>query len=68
MIEIITLRILFQKGESFGLRLLIAVDNVVGLSEVNLIFVTNDLTLRLSLQRHFYNIAGLIVEKTVGIS
>jgi len=45
MVEIVTLRILLQEGKSLGLRLLIAVDNVISLGEIDLVLVPDDLTL-----------------------
>ena len=45
MVEVISLRVLLEEGESLGLRLLIAVDNVISLGEIDLVFVPDDLTL-----------------------
>jgi hypothetical protein len=45
MVKVITFCVLLKEGESLGLRLLIAIDNVISLGEIDLVLVPDDLTL-----------------------
>ena len=68
MVQVITLVVLLKESEAAGLRLLALVDDVIELREVDLVLVSNDLALRLGLEGHFDDVAGLVVEETVGVT
>ena len=44
------------------------VDHVIGLCEINLVLVSDDLTLGLGFQRHLNDVSGFIVEEPMGVS
>lgn len=60
--------IFLELAQAPAIGMLVGIDDMVGFGEVNLILVTNNLTLRLSLKAHFHNVARFVVEKTMGIS
>jgi hypothetical protein len=68
MVQVITLVVLLKESEAAGLRLLALVDDVIELREVDLVLVSNDLALRLGLEGHFDDVAGLVVEEAVGVT
>jgi hypothetical protein len=45
-----------------------SVDHVIGFGEINLVLISNDLSLGLSLETHLDNISRLIIEKSVGVA
>jgi hypothetical protein len=45
-----------------------SINDVIGFGEIDLVFISNNLTLRLGLETHFDNISGLIIEKSVGVT
>ena len=60
--------ILFELAKAPSIWMLFCVYHVIRLSKINLIIVSNDLTLRLSFQTHLHNISWFVVEKTVWVS
>ena len=44
------------------------VDHVVGLSEINLVLISDDLSLRLSFEGHLDNVSGFVIKKTMRVS
>ena len=68
MVEIKLTIIFFELAQTATIWMLNSIDNVVWLGEVNLVFIPDDLALRLGLETHFDNISGFIVEQTMGIS
>ena len=68
MVEVVTLCVLLQETERLSAGSLDSIDHVIKFSKINLIIVSNNLTLALGLQTHLYNVSGLVVEETVGIS
>ena len=45
-----------------------SIDGVIGFGEINLVLISNDLSLRLSLETHLNNVSGFIIEKSVGVT
>tara|TARA_B110001450_G_C17600412_1_gene472755 strand:+ start:402 stop:539 length:138 start_codon:yes stop_codon:yes gene_type:complete len=41
------------------------VDDMIRLSEINLVFIPDDLALRLGFERHLDDVSGLVIEKTM---
>ena len=58
----IRLGVFFKQGEAPCFGLLGPIDHLVELGEIDLVLVADDLTLRLGLERHLYDVAGLVVE------
>jgi len=68
MVKIVALIIFFELAKTPSIWMLFCINYVIRLSEINLIIISNDLSLRLSLQTHLDNISWFIVEKTVWVS
>ena len=68
VIEIVAFRVLLEQAEAHTVWMLNWVNHMVWLGEINLVFVSNDLTLRLGFQTHFNYIPRLVIEEAMGIS
>jgi hypothetical protein len=68
LVEIKLTIIFFELAQTTTIWMLNSIDNVVWLSKVDLVFISNDLSLRLGLQTHLNDISRLIVKQTMGIS
>ena len=65
----ILLTIIFlELAQAPAIWVLLGVDDMIRLGKVDLVIISNDLTLGLSLQTHLDNISRLVVEETVRIS
>ena len=67
MVQVEALLVLFQEAQRFSVGMLHMINDVIRLGEVDLIVVPDDLTLALSLQAHFDDVPGLIVEQTMRV-
>mmetsp|Transcript_5149 Transcript_5149/g.8748 ORF Transcript_5149/g.8748 Transcript_5149/m.8748 type:complete len:261 (+) Transcript_5149:677-1459(+) len=56
VVQVIALLVLLELAETPAVGVLDRVDHVVGLGEVDLVLVSDDLTLRLGLQAHLHNV------------
>ena len=68
MIQVVAFCILLQETEASGVWTLSLVDDIVGLVEIYLVVVANNLALRLSLQTHLHDVARLVVEQPVRVA
>lgn len=60
--------VFFELTETSAVWMLNGVDNMIGLGEIDLVLISDDLSLRLGLQRHFHNVSGFVIEETMGVS
>jgi hypothetical protein len=68
VIEVVALSVLLEETETLSAGLLDGVDDMVQFGKINLVIVSNNLTLRLGLQTHLYNVSGFVVEQAVRVS
>ena len=68
MIQIIAFRIFFEQAQAPSVRIRNWVDLVVRLGEINLVIISNDLSLRLSFQTHLDNVSALVIEEAVAVT
>ena len=68
MVQIVALGVLLQETERPPVWVLDGVNHVIWLSKIDLIVISYDLPLRLSLETHLDNVSGLVVEKPMRIS
>lgn len=63
------LTIVFLKlAKASAIWVLNSIDGVIGFGEINLVLISNDLSLRLSLETHLNNVSGFVIEKSVGVT
>lgn len=68
MVEVVALGVLLEEAETLAAASLGGVDDLLELGEIDLVLVSNNLPHALSLQTHFYNVSGLVIEQTVGVA
>jgi len=68
MVQIVTLVVFLEKAETTSVRVRCRVNHIVWLIEIDLVIISNDLSLWLSFQTHFHNVPRLIVEKAVRVT
>lgn len=65
MIQEITFFIFLELAETSTVWVLDLVDDMIRLSEINLVLIPDDLALRLGFERHLDDVSGLVIEKTM---
>jgi len=60
--------VFFELAKTPTIWMLHGIDHMIGFGEINLILISDNLTLGLSFQRHFDNVPRLIIEKPMGVS
>lgn len=65
MVQVVAFLVLLELAQAPTVGVLDGVDDVVGLCEVDLILVADDLTLGLGLQAHLHDIPRLVIEQSV---
>jgi len=68
MVEVVSFRVFLEETQTSPIWMLNWIDDMVRFCEINLIIVSNNLTLGLSLQGHLDNISGLVIEKTMRVT
>lgn len=68
MIKKIALFVFFELTKTPSIWVLHGIDHVIGFGEINLVLISDNLTLGLSFQRHFDDVPRLVIEKPMGVS
>lgn len=68
MVKVVAFVVFFEQTETSSVWVLNWIDDMIGFCKINLIIVSNNLTLRLCLQGHFDDISGLVIKETVGVT
>jgi hypothetical protein len=55
-------------AQTSAVWMLDSINHVIGFGEINLVLISNDLSLRLCFQTHLDNISRFIIEKSVGVA